>query len=326
MDLFINSAGAKLKTKKNLFLLINNETKTEISPKNINKIIIANNISITSNVIKLAMDNDIDVIFYNNHYFPYARVWNNRFGSTAEIRKKQLILFDAVYGTNIIKKWITNKINSQINHLNKIAKDNKQVLNNISEIIKYKNLINNLQGDINELRSTIMGYEGITSRLYYDSISILLPERYKFNGRSSHPAKDEYNVCLNYQFGILYSYVEKALINAGLDPFIGILHTDFYAKKSLLFDFIENYRFIVWESVFSLFKSKLILKKYFITENDGIKITDEGKNIIIEAFYKKFNSKIKIDKNNYQISYIIERDAQNLAQDLLNQDLLNKNI
>jgi CRISPR-associated protein Cas1 len=41
---------------------------------------------------------------------------------------------------------------------------------------------------------------------------------------------------LNYSYGVLYSLVEKACILAGLDPFVGFLHTDNYNKKSLVFD------------------------------------------------------------------------------------------
>jgi hypothetical protein len=47
---------------------------------------------------------------------------------------------------------------------------------------------------------------------------------------------------LNYGYGVLYSLVEKACIYAGLDPFVGFLHTDNYVKKSLVFDLLEPYR------------------------------------------------------------------------------------
>ena len=41
---------------------------------------------------------------------------------------------------------------------------------------------------------------------------------------------------------MLYSLVERACIVAGLDPFVGFLHTDNYNKKSLVFDLIEPFR------------------------------------------------------------------------------------
>ena len=54
----------------------------------------------------------------------------------------------------------------------------------------------------------------------------LVPEAYRFEGRSRQPAQDGCNTMLNYSYGVLYSLVERACICAGLDPFVGFLHTD----------------------------------------------------------------------------------------------------
>ena len=83
------------------------------------------------------------------------------------------------------------------------------------------------------------------------------------------PAKDEFNSLLNYAFGILYSKVEKACVIAGLDPYIGILHTDNYGKKSLTFDIIENYRHLASRTVFKLFTQKKVNKEYFDVFSKG---------------------------------------------------------
>ena len=82
----------------------------------------------------------------------------------------------------------------------------------------------------------------MTAKKYFGAISSIVPEKYKFEGRSRNPAKDEFNAMLNYGYGVLYSMVEKACIIAGLDPYIGFLHTDNYNKKSLVFDVIELFR------------------------------------------------------------------------------------
>ena len=82
----------------------------------------------------------------------------------------------------------------------------------------------------------------MTTKKYFEALSSILPEKYKFKSRSRNPAKDEFNAMLNYGYGVLYSMVEKACIIAGLDPYIGFLHTDNYNKKSLVFDVIELFR------------------------------------------------------------------------------------
>jgi CRISPR-associated protein Cas1 len=41
---------------------------------------------------------------------------------------------------------------------------------------------------------------------------------------------------------MLYGHCESALIHAGLDPFIGIMHRDEYNRPVLVYDFIEQFR------------------------------------------------------------------------------------
>jgi CRISPR-associated protein Cas1 len=50
------------------------------------------------------------------------------------------------------------------------------------------------------------------------------------------------NSALNYGYGILYTQVWGALMNAGLEPFAGFLHVDRPGKPSLVLDVIEEFR------------------------------------------------------------------------------------
>ena len=110
-------------------------------------------------------------------------------------------------------------------------------------------------------RGRIIGLEGSASKVYFDILALCIPERYRFNGRSRQPAKDPFNAFLNYAYGVLYSLVEKSCIIAGLDPYIGFLHTDNYSKPSLVFDIIENFRIYADRVVFRLFSKKMVNDK-----------------------------------------------------------------
>jgi len=87
-----------------------------------------------------------------------------------------------------------------------------------------------------------------------------MPDAWKFNGRSRDPAKDAFNCLLNYGYGVLYSQVEKACIIAGLDPYVGFLHTDNYNKKSFVFDLIEIFRIHIDRTVFYLSQKSRYMK------------------------------------------------------------------
>ncbi len=141
----------------------------------------------------------------------------------------------------------------------------------------------------------------IGAKLYYSILSRLIPDPYKFDGRSFRPARDEFNCMLNYAFGVLYGKVEKACVIAGLDPFVGIMHTDNYNKKSLVFDLIENYRDYALRVVFSMFSRKKVNKEYFDKISGGLKLNKEGKKALLVELSEYFDKTTNYDTVNKSV-------------------------
>ena len=91
-------------------------------------------------------------------------------------------------------------------------------------------------------RNRIMGIEGQAAALYWNGLSRtgLLPP--VFDGRTGRGAKDPVNAALNYGYAILRSQVWHAILVAGLEPYVGVLHVDRPGKPSLALDLMEEYR------------------------------------------------------------------------------------
>jgi CRISPR-associated protein Cas1 len=162
-----------------------------------------------------------------------------------------------------------------------------------------------------------MGIEGSGGRIYFEAISFIMPERYKFDGRSRNPAKDEFNALLNYAYGILYSKVEKACIIAGLDPYVGIIHTDHYNKKSLVFDFIENFRIWADETVVKLFAGRNVKQEHFDKLENGFTLNKEGKALLIGAFNAFLDESIRYSGRNIKRGDIIQFECHKIANVLI---------
>ena len=62
----------------------------ELSPRKVSSILVTTGVSLTSDVIKLAMTWNIDLVFLDEFGTPYGRVWHCRLGSTTRIRRRQL--------------------------------------------------------------------------------------------------------------------------------------------------------------------------------------------------------------------------------------------
>jgi len=267
--------------------------KTKIAPSKVRSIIISTKVNITTDVIKLALDNNIDIVLMDDFGNPYGRFWHSKFGSTAYIRRRQLEVFESDEGLVFIKEWIKNKIENFIKHLKELeykrSSKKEEIEGKIEEINQYIGKIDCVEGDSESQKASIRGYEGNAGKLYFDILSFLMPEPYKFEGRSFKPAKDEFNAMLNYAYGVLYGKVEKACIIAGLDPFVGIMHTDNYNKKSLVFDLIENYRHYALKTVFGIFTRKKANKSFFEEIKGGIKLNQEGKKALLTELADFFN-------------------------------------
>src|SRR5207248_5963640 len=91
-------------------------------------------------------------------------------------------------------------------------------------------------------RRELMGLEGAAGKIYWDGVRTIVENKAEFVGRVHQGAADAFNSLLNYGYGILYSHVWGAVVNAGLEPFAGYLHVDRPGKPSLVLDLVEEFR------------------------------------------------------------------------------------
>jgi CRISPR-associated protein Cas1 len=150
-----------------------------------------------------------------------------------------------------------------------------------------------LSGSLDEQRATIMGLEGTAGRVYFACLGALLPDAYRFDGRSRQPARDAFNAMLNYSYGVLYSHVEKACILAGLDPFVGFLHTDDYAKASLVFDLIEPFRILGDRATVLLFTGRRVLADWFEPVPGGVALSKDGRAAFLSSFNERLDKGVR---------------------------------
>jgi len=323
MQLVVNSRGSYLRKKNNCFLIKNDDKVLEVSAKKIESILITTSAYISTDAIKFAMDNNIDIIFLDHFGNPYGRVWHSKLGSTTLIRRKQLESSTGDIGLNLAKEWIICKINNQIELLKNLKNSRPHKENAlkayIDSIEDKKIALLKIKGVLEEKRNSIMAVEGMAAKEYFEALSYIMPERFKFKGRSRNPAKDEFNCLLNYGYGVLYSMVEKGCILAGLDPYLGFIHADNYNKKSLVFDLIEMFRFLVDKTVIYLFSKRKVKKECFEQIKNGLSLNQEGKVILISALNETLDKKVRYRGRNIRNRNIIQFECHRIANNLLKQ-------
>jgi CRISPR-associated protein Cas1 len=317
MELYLNTFGSALRKKDDMFEVFVEGNKTRLSPQKISSIVITNAVQISSDAIQMAMEYNIDVVFLDKYGSPYARVWFPKIGSTVLIRRRQLEMLNDACGLDFIRNWICVKIMNQFRFLKLLISKRDRARDEFDECLanmrSYALSIGTAEGDLVELGPSFMGWEGSASRCYFQALAALIPQEHSFRGRSSHPAKDAFNAFLNYGYGILYSKVERALIIAGLDPYIGLLHTDNYNKKSFVFDFIEPYRHFVDEPVFYIFSRRKFSTDYIEAVHEGVMLSTAGKKFFAPLLLEHFDTKMRYHNKNRRLIECIQSDAHAFA-------------
>ncbi len=135
MQLVVNSRGSYLRKKNNCFLIKNDDKVLEVSAKKIESILITTSAYISTDAIKFAMDNNIDIIFLDYFGNPYGRVWHSKLGSTTLIRRKQLESSTGDRGLNLAKEWIICKIDNQIELLKNLKNSRSHKENDLKAYI-----------------------------------------------------------------------------------------------------------------------------------------------------------------------------------------------
>lgn len=294
-----------------------------IAAHKITSFIMSKGSALSTDAIALALKNNIDIVVVDSTGHPMGRFWHSKLGSTAKIRKRQLEVSLDADGLVWVRKWLGEKLEHQADFLNDLKKHRsgqQDVLDdNSGKILEFREKIMKSKANtVSEVAESWRGWEGSAGRYYFDALSICIPEAFAFKGRSFRPAKDEFNAMLNYAYGVLYSRVERALMLAGLDPFIGFMHRDDYNTKSLVFDFIEPYRIHGERFVFRLFSGKKINKTFFDNFKGGVSLNTEGKAFFVSPYLEYLDSdKIRFRGRNQTRMNALQLEAHHFANTLI---------
>ena len=198
-----------------------------------------------------------------------------------------------------------------------------RVQTSIRRLEDYRTKIAAIDGEvISDISSTLRGWEGLASKIYFETLNMFLPEHYRFEKRSQHPALDVPNAFLNYGYGVLYGKVEGELIKAGIDPYIGVLHRDDYNRPVLVYDVIELYRVWVDYVVYTLLLQNAITDEYYSVQSDGSYWLEPlGRRVLIQSLNDYLEESVEVKGNVRSRQHQIFLYAQNLAQQFKKAEL-----
>lgn len=327
MELIINSFGTSLNRDNEGFVITTSEGRQRVPAEGITSIQISKGAQITSDAVMLAVEREIEVVFMDRSGNVIGRIWSPKYGSVSTIRKGQLNFSLSHDAIDWIKDVIRRKIENQQALILAMTAHDEPTANRVQTAIRrledYRTKIAAIDGEvISDISSTLRGWEGLASKTYFEALNLFLPEHYRFEKRSQHPALDVPNAFLNYGYGVLYGKVEGALIKAGIDPYIGVLHRDDYNRPVLVYDVIELYRVWVDYVVYTLLLQNAITDEYYSVQSDGSYWLEPlGRRVLIQSLNDYLEETVEVKGNVRSRQHQIFLYAQNLAQQFKKSEL-----
>jgi len=231
MDLHITRFGTKIAVKDGVFEVSwfdDNQVlqKESHSPLKVKSLWVQDGAIISISAHLLALQHGIDLVVMDHHGMPQARCQGFELHTTPSIQKAQVIVSVGPHAIPFVKQWTAHKLQNQADFLEKLKSrrdHEKQTLldNQAGEIRKLKKRVQALDGKVvRDIAEELRGLEGAAGQAYFQTLSAVLPDEYRFDGRSRMPARDPFNAFLNYAYAMLYGKTEQALLLAGINPYI----------------------------------------------------------------------------------------------------------
>jgi len=241
--LYIGKKGERVVVKQN------GSTCAQVPFMRLQEIIITSRgVSFSSDLLEELCSRGIRMGCLTGSGKPLALITSPMLTATVETRRQQLIAFGTERGAELCRWIVAGKLHNQEKLLRYFAKSRdgqlRAKLESVAQTLrKLRKDALAVEGDsADAVRPSLLGLEGTGGRLYWRQIGSLLPDELGFEKRQHQGPGDAVNAALNYGYGILYSHVWGAVMNAGLEPFAGFMHVDRSGKPSLVLDLVEEFR------------------------------------------------------------------------------------
>lgn len=321
MQVYINTPGCKISIKEGHLVVYPPRTDEaaevqRVPLRQIETVFVHRATLLSAELAFAAVEHDIDVQFVDRRGKPEARLWSSRFGSISVIRKKQTAFAQSDAALVWVRQLLAEKCEHQAALLLSLPGPTEEQMTSEAavKVSDYRRRILETPGErLPDTAPQLRALEAAASKVYFQTLSALMPPQYRFAQRSQHPATDMFNCLLNYAYGILYGKVEHALIRAGVDPFIGIFHRDEYNRPVFVYDVIEKFRHWADFVVCRLCRQEVIFIEFFDVEQGAFWLNTYGKRILIQAFADYMDEVISLQKMERTRSTHIDLAAQGLA-------------
>lgn len=255
--------------------------KFQVSLYRLYIIYVIGDISLTTVILKKAKQFGFSIALLSTTFRLYEMIGDIKLGNT--LLKRKQYEYNQI---NLAKHIVKNKIFNEINTLKNIRKKNEEIKNVISTLNEYI-----MRCDKSEDVYTLLSCEGNAAKIYFKEFF----DDFGWKGRKPRIKLDYINSSLDIGYTILFTFIEVIVNSFGFDIYVGVLHKQFYMRKSLICDFIEPFRTIIDVQVKKSINLKQIKEEDFMLIDNAYRLRYENSTKYANLFLNAImNEKEKI--------------------------------
>jgi CRISPR-associated protein Cas1 len=274
-------------------------------------------IFISTDLIEECCERGIHLSFLTPGGRPFAMLSSPMLTATVLTRREQMAAYGDGRGLALAKAIVRGKLGNQAALLKYFGKYLKtanppafeQLATAVRAIETRRREVDAVAGQrVDDARGALLAIEGGAGRQYWTGVRVLLDGHAPFEAREHRGAPDAVNSALNYGYGILYTQVWGAIVNAGLEPFAGFLHVDRPGKPSLVLDLIEEFR----QPVVDRAVIATLTKGVKLETREGL-LTDESRHTVAGAVLERIESEVGFRGRRHRLRSVVQMQARNAA-------------
>lgn len=222
-----------------------------------------------------------------------ARVTGNVKGNVVLRRKQFEAVRDETVSLGIAKNCIIGKVYNARWVLERSIRDHSMQID--TEKVKHASgMLKDAAVAVQNSQSMdqLRGYEGEAASVYFsvfDEMILQQKKDFSFEGRNKRPPTDNVNAMLSFVYTLLANNIASALETVGLDPYIGMMHTERPGRVSLALDLIEELRPVLADRfVLSVINKKVVSAKDFLKkENGAVLMKDDARKRFLSEWQNR---------------------------------------
>lgn len=180
------------------------------------------------NVALIVMKPNLRPVFY----------WSDSAEANFLLRHRQHLM--PTSDITVASAIINSKISNQIALLKNTRKKDSQTIFALEQCVACLNSVSDICD-----RQQLLGVEGIASKSFFKAYF----QDYDWTGRKPRTRTDIINASLDIGYTLLFNFIESYLRMFGFDLYIGVYHTQWFKRKSLVCDIMEPFRCIIDRTV-----------------------------------------------------------------------------